>query len=356
MQSVLPWLITKHLLLTVLQSEGENSALSISLMTNAAVLIGGWMEAAGWDHMLTAPPPSVARRKCRVVSWLCANIGSETRLSDFKTISRRRNRKRAGNVCVGRNKEREFDYIWWAVWEGWRAKFVFVHQKANPASLSAAVDPLRPSATGLSLRRGWLYGLWLHAGVFVCGCVYLVGRLVTFARGRDKKMWFSFFLRLNFKQPWICSSDREIIHFFPLESIVLLDLMRQCYICDCVFCFLFFFTLPLTVAPGIYAKTLHKSSSERPYTGMIHLTCTWQWCCGLQLSAWTDNLFTSVLMAAGLSSSRCALARRRCTGQAGKTSSLWKYVVPFSNPTSSHPLSPTELVYLHKVTSLCSQI
>ena len=80
-------------------------------------------------------PPSVARRKRRVVSWFCAKIGSETRLSDLQTISRRRNRKRAGNVCVGRNKEREFDYIWWAVWEGWRAKFVFVHKK-NEAGVS----------------------------------------------------------------------------------------------------------------------------------------------------------------------------------------------------------------------------
>lgn len=146
-----------------------------------------------------------------------------------------------------------------------------------------------------------------------------------------------------------------MIYVFPLQSIILLGLTRQCYIRDCVF--FFFFTLPLTVAPGIHAKTLHKSSSsERPYTGMIHLTCTWQWCCGLQLSAWTDNLFTSVLTAAGSSSPRCALARRRCAGQAGKTSSPWKYVVLFSNPTSSHPLSPTELVYLHKVTSPCSQI
>lgn len=64
MRSVLPWLITKHLLLTVLQSEGENSALSISLMTNAAVLIGGWMEAAGWDHMLTALSPRRSSPVC----------------------------------------------------------------------------------------------------------------------------------------------------------------------------------------------------------------------------------------------------------------------------------------------------
>lgn len=149
--------------------------------------------------------------------------------------------------------------------------------------------------------------------MFVCGCVYLVGRLVTFARGRDKYECFfcdsTFLSNLEFVT--------EMIYIFPLESIILLGLTRQCYIRDCVF----FFTLPLTVAPGIHAKTLHKSSSERPYTGMIHLTCTRQCCCGLQLSAWTDSLFTSVLTAAGSSSPRCALARRRCTGQAGKTSS-----------------------------------
>lgn len=120
------------------------------LMTSAAVLRRLDRDCGAeitWSQLFpTQASPSVSVEEMVDSSCFCVKKKKNrkwVKTRSLQTISRRWNGKHAGNVCVWKNNERErervreFDFIWLALWESSHAKFVFMH-RTKPASLGCS--------------------------------------------------------------------------------------------------------------------------------------------------------------------------------------------------------------------------